>query len=420
MKIAFVPHPFSYTVPPNFGDSVAILTYETARRLAESHEVVLYNRSRGRFWKSQPWIDGIRYRYIPVIPDKLIHRLMETWGRYFKPFKPKLSPSASSWYYRMFAWQVGLDLQKQQCDLVHIHTYSQLVPVIRALNPQIKIALHMHCEWLTQFDYATIAHRLSQVDLIIGCSSHITNKIKQRFPQFADRCRAVYNGVNTAEFTPATHRANPTTPKLLFVGRVSPEKGVHVLLDAFRAVAHQMPEVRLELIGPIGALAFDAIVGISDDPVVVKLASFYQSDADYLTQLQARIPVERLDQVQFVGPLPHADLVDRYRQADILINPSLSEAFGMSLVEAMATEVPTIGARVGGMTDIIADGETGLLVEPDQAAALAEAILQLLANPSLRRSMGIAGRQRVLDRFAWNRIVESLLTHYQQVCSPLN
>ncbi|MBF2003306.1 MAG: glycosyltransferase family 4 protein [Synechococcales cyanobacterium M58_A2018_015] len=416
MRIAFVPHPFSYHIPPHLGDSVAILTYETARCLARDHEVLIYNRGQRRFWKRPSSYNGIRYRYVWLTPDQWVQQL---FGPLLQRFQPKQNPSVASWYYSLYALQVALDLQRQQCDIVHIHTYSQMVPIIRALNPAIKIVLHMHCEWLTQSDDAMMAERLRQTDLIIGCSRHITGKIQQRFPELAARCRTVYNGVDSDQFAPPPASSPATAvdhpPTLLFVGRVSPEKGVHVLLDAFREVVRQFPEARLELAGGIGALGFNAIVGVSDDPYVLKLAEFYQGDGDYYRQLKARIPTNLAAQVIFHGYVPHDQLIDLYRRADVLINPSLSEAFGMSLVESMATATPVIGARIGGMLDVIADGETGFLVEPANPDALAAAIITLLSQPSLRQQMGQRGRQRVLEQFSWPQIADSLLVHYRDL-----
>lgn len=415
MKVAFVPHAFSYTIPPYLGDSVAILTYETARRLAHDCEVVIYNKGSTRFWKQQPYYDNIRYRYVRVEPDRWLQKLLQPFQ---KLFKTHVNSSVASWYYALYAWQIALDLRRIKCDIVHVHTYSQIVPIIRAVNPRIKIVLHMHCEWLTQSDPVIIADRLRQTDLIIGCSSHITHKIQQRFPEFAQRCQTVYNGVDVEEFSPPAQQHPASEPQtLLFVGRVSPEKGVHDLLDAFTEVVQHYPQARLELIGPVGALDFNAIVGVSDDPYVLKLTQFYQAGSDYSSQLQAKIPAAIRDQVIFHNYIPHDQVVDYYRRADVLINPSLSEAFGMSLVEGMATETPVIGARIGGMTDVIADPETGFLVEPANPQALAQAILKLLSDPGLRQTMGKQGRQRVLEKFSWERVAESLMVHYRSLCS---
>ena len=85
----------------------------------------------------------------------------------------------------------------------------------------------------------------------------------------------------------------------------------------------------------------------------------------------------------------------------------------MSLVEAMASETAVIATRVGGMPEIVIEGETGLLIEQDNPKALADAIIQLLGNEALRASMGIKGRERARELYDWRAISDSLLTLYQ-------
>jgi glycosyltransferase involved in cell wall biosynthesis len=306
------------------------------------------------------------------------------------------------------------------------------VPVIRAFNPDIQIVLHMHCEWLTQLHAPTIEKRLEQVDLILGCSPYITKTIQQKFPQFSDRSQTVVNGVdvdafaNTAISAPTdgldlqadksdrTMSQSQKQQRLLFVGRVSPEKGVHVLLDAFRDVVARFPQAQLTIVGPNrNSCRKEKLIQLSDDPRVQALERFYPGP--YMKHLRSHLPEGLEQQIRFTGAVPHQQLPDYYRQADILINPSLSEASGVSLLEAMAMGLPVIGARIGGMPDNIEAGKTGLLVEPDNASALAQAIAQLLADNELRASMGRAGRQRAIAHFAWERVTEGLLGHYTHI-----
>jgi glycosyltransferase involved in cell wall biosynthesis len=359
--------------------------------------------------------EGIEYRYIPVEVDRWLRplRIMDRWQ-----LLPAQRPIfASLLYYPTYILQIAKDLQKQQCDIVHIHQFSQFVPIIRAFNPDIKIVMHMQCEWLTQLDPAMIARRLQQADLVIGCSDYIVDKIRKRFPQFADRCHIVYNGVDTNYFISKSGYQKPrAAEEILFVGRISPEKGIHVLLDAFQEVAQQFPQATLKIIGPESIASKEFIVNLCNESTVAELASFYKGS--YLAQLKSRIRPELADRIIFTGGIPPSQLREYYWNADILVNPSLSEAFGNSIVEGMATETPVIGARVGGMTNIIEMDKTGLLVDPGNVSSLAEALRKLLSNPELRTSMGKAGRQRVLDHFSWNRVANSLLDRYRQLCEP--
>ena len=131
----------------------------------------------------------------------------------------------------------------------------------------------MHCEWLSQLHARTIERRLRHADLIVGCSDYITDKVRERFPQHAARCVTIYNGV--ADARPATPAARGgKTVELLNVGRVSPEKGLHVLLEALEQVVAVHPEVRLTILGEESPVPSEFAVEISDDPVVRRPRAF--------------------------------------------------------------------------------------------------------------------------------------------------
>lgn len=408
IKVAFVPQPLDMIFPP-MQSSIGIWTYEMARRVAQSCEVIVYS---GCIEKKADFDQGVYYRRISPILDRWARRLVDRFSGFHDAQRPWF---ASSLYYLGYALQVANDLKKRQCDIVHVHNFSQFVPIIRAFNPGIKIVLHMHCEWLTQLDPAMIGQRLSQVDLVVGCSEYIIQKIRFAFPQVAARCHVVHNGVDVDQFCSKNgHTAMKTNgaARLLFVGRVSPEKGLHVLLDAFHEVVSRHPETQLEIVGPEARVPVEFIIALSDDPMVSGLASFYEKS--YLAQLQAQLPASLANDVVFTGPIPYSNLTDRYRDAEVFVFPSLcNEAFGMPIVEAMACQVPVVASRGGGISEIVEDGKTGLLVERGDTAALAKAILCLLTNDDLKRAMGQAARQRVLRLFSWERLADDLLCMYQ-------
>jgi glycosyltransferase involved in cell wall biosynthesis len=408
MKVAFVPQPLDMIFPP-MQSSIGIWTFEVARRLAPSCEVTVYS---GRLRRKAKFDQGVLYRHLSVNRDQWLKKLLVRFSGIYSVKRPLF---ASGLYYFGYARRVASDLRKRRCDIVHLHNLSQFIPVIRALNPRIKIVLHMHCEWLTQLDPAMIQRRLRAVDLIIGCSEYITKKIRTAFPQIADRCHVVHNGVDINHFCGHNGRATPKaagTERLLFVGRVSPEKGVHVLIDAFCEVVHRHPKLQLEIVGPEAQPPVEFIIALSDDSKVSALAPFYERR--YLAQLRARLPVSLSNYVSFTGPVPYAQLIDHYRAAGMFVFPSVChEAFGMPILEAMACQVPVVATRSGGIPEIVEDGKTGLLVERGDAAALAVAILHLLANEDLRQTMGKAARQRVLERFGWERVAGELFCRYE-------
>jgi glycosyltransferase involved in cell wall biosynthesis len=199
----------------------------------------------------------------------------------------------------------------------------------------------------------------------------------------------------------------------LFVGRVSPEKGLHVLIEAFEGVISRWPYAQLTIVGPEEVAPLEFIVNLSREPGVLDLARYY--GGSYLSQLREMLSPLAAERVSFLKDLPHSTLPEIYRSADVLINPSFVETFGMTLVEAMACKVPVVATRVGGMTEVVENGKQGTLVEPGRPAALAEAILHLFGNERLRHDMGTAGRQRAVRLFSWDEVSQQMFEVYRNV-----
>lgn len=408
MNVAFVNQPWSPVLPPVQSGSISLWTWEVARRLAARHRVVVYEGSRTYSRPRAVRCQGVEYRTRWVGPDELWLRVRRRVG-----FEGSaIRPTASHWsYYAAYAVQVALDIRREGYDVVHIHQCSHFATIVRALNPNARIFLHMNGEWLTQFDRRLVEPRLGAVDRILGSSNHITNLVRHRYPRTAPRCRTVYNGVDVGKFAPREARSDSPAKQdvktVVFVGRISPEKGVHDLLDAFRMVAARRSDVELRIVGPECSLPVDFLVGLSDDPLVARLAEFYRGDeyAEYLRR--TRVEGAVLNRVTFVGKVANNALPDVYRSADILVNPSLSESFGMTVAEAMACGRAVIVTNVGGMRETVQHGVNGLHVPAADPAALADAILHLLGDDALRESMGRAGRARAVELFSWDKVAEA-------------
>jgi glycosyltransferase involved in cell wall biosynthesis len=273
----------------------------------------------------------------------------------------------------------------------------------------------MHCERLTQVDNNMIEHRLRKADLILGCSRYITNKIRQSFPSLAVRCQTLYNGTDLVKFIndPKKNEKRLELKQLLFVSKVTPEKGLHVLLEAFKEVVEKDPRVRLEIIGSLNVWPMGFHIWLSKDIRVQKLASFHRKGSlgylDHLTNQLNSLNIS--NNITFHGLIAH-EIVKFYQAADVFVQPSVfDEPFGMGIIEAMACQVPVVATKVGGIPEIVEDGKTGLLVEPGDSRALANAVLELLSNEDLRRKMGKTGRKRV-ESFSWDNIVTNLLHLY--------
>lgn len=471
--IAIVNQPWGMITPPvTTGGSIPILLYELARRIARDQQVSYYTRGAWKFENIHH--EGIDYRYLPVALDKLILKIADKIPDKSTMSRPRF---AAPWWYAGYGLALAASLRKHKADIIHLNNLSQLATPVRKLNPKAQIAIHMHCEWLTQIHPTIIGPRIDKLDMIIGVSDFITERIRHRFTHFRRRCHTLHNGVDIERFSPGNRWATansikgdttlnlPSTDpdahnvpgfrssgpeigpvplfsagtgtssavsaatvdappafaeeptlnrprRVVFVGRLSPEKGVHILIDAFKLIAHKWPDVKLVIIGPDEINPPELVVHISDDPHLQDLHPLFDSAA-YRNVLSECIKgIE--DRVEFVGNLPHGPaLVDYYRSGDVCVFPSIwDEPFGMPVVEAMACGSPVITTTGGAYPELVNEGVTGLMVPKNQAEPLAGAIDTLLSDAHLRRQMGIAGRKKAVEQYSWDVLSKRLMSLY--------
>lgn len=167
--------------------------------------------------------------------------------------------------------------------------------------------------------------------------------------------------------------------RFLYVGRLERRKGVLELAEAFAAEARHDPRAVLWLVGADNS---------SGD------GHLESTGTTYADSMRAYWPADVSDRVHFLGDLDDAAKNHLVSACDVLVAPSLYESFGLVFVEAMRAGKPVIGTRAGGIPEVVAEGETGLLVPPGDAGALAEAMLRLATDPGLRRSLGTRGLSR--------------------------
>lgn len=418
-RLAFVAQPIGgLSVSPLRSDSLGLWTYHVASRFARDGEVLLYAPWRPGDGPREETRDGLRIVRIPVRWDhrwmRLHDRLRSLAGRIGIPLDRRRPAFASPLAHLEYAIRVALDLRHRGCDVVHFHNFTQLAPVLRAFNPRIRIVLNMQCEWLKTLHRPAIARRLRAVDLVVGCTEFIAEGPRARFPDIADRCRVLPNGFDPDLFPkvpPAPDEPAPgrvPAPRLLYVGRLSPEKGIHVLLDAFGEVLREHPDARLELIGGHSSAPPEYLIDLADDPEVRALRRFYDGDTPYVEGLRRALPEAVRARVTFTEELPQGELLERYQSADLFVFPSAcNEAFGMPPVEAMACGLPVVASRIGGLPEVVIDGETGVLAEPHDAHDLAGRISALLADGARLRRLGRAGPAHSA-RFTWDRVADRL------------
>lgn len=413
MKVAVVAQPFDAVLPPR-QSSVGLVAYSTAMEMGKHADITLYAKRRNGV--APPTGLPFRVTCVSSVTDDILQRAVAHYPRW----AGRLGIPAVADAYPGFARAVARELNRERPDVVHVMNYWPWCRRFKARAPDRRIVLSMHAEWLSQKDAGQVNGALEATDAIVTVSDHLGRLVRASHPGYRGTVATVHNGVNVEEFRPAPagSERGEDLQRILFVGRVSPEKGIHTLIEAFARVASRSGRARLDIVGGRSTLREDFIVGISSDPIVRALKRFYDGSTgagyqQYLDGLVSRLGLA--GKVRFVGQLPHHALPDWYRASALVVNPSLSESFGMAMIEAMACGVPVVGTRVGGMVETVADGETGLLVEPERPELLAEAIVSLLQDDERRRMLGARGRRRAVGQFSWGAQSDRLLSIYRNV-----
>jgi glycosyltransferase involved in cell wall biosynthesis len=435
MKIALVSQPFDVVLPPN-QNSVGYCTYGLARKLADRSEVILCIPRETHGEEALRACDPrLQLRLVESTrKDRLVFKSRKRLGELIRISEPV---STSSLLFPDYGRSVAKILQKERCDVIYIQHSSQFAPILRKLNPESRIVLQTHAEWFSQSDHGRLAKRLESVDLILSVSDYITQKIRSHFPQFARRCEPLYNGIDPQEFTREKEyerlRARPQK-HILFTGAISPQKGPHVLLEAFRMVAKEYPDVRLTLAGSMRNYPIEESFDLQDREQIRRVAHFFPRHSlkrilcklritsgdggSYQSMLRQMIPPDLAERVKFLGNIgDRSQLMNLYYDADFLVFPPIwEEGFSLPPLEAMAAGMPVVGTRAAGMVNTVLDGETGYVVEMHDPEALAERMLRLLRDDDLRERMGRAARRHVMSHFRWEDIAKSLELRLAGIC----
>jgi len=341
--------------------------------------------------------DRLRFRVFTTCTDRALPRESDVEGvpvtRAYIDLSRRSTKVAAAWHTCAFFRR-----HHESFDIVHLHGFSQksvlIVLLALLLGKRIVLTIHTaeHDEasgvkklgWLAYWAYR-------QADLFVAISSRIAhNYLAAGLPK--TKLRLATNGVDVSRFHPASRAERDTARQalgelspdlywILFVGFFSREKGPDLLFDAW---------LRLQSMGapPSGLL----LVGATD-------SEYQEVDRDLAAAIADRASQLGLsDRVRFTGSL--AAVEQAYHAADLFVMPSVREAFGMVLVEAMASGLPVVASAIKGVTDeIIADGHTGVLVPPGDPEALAGAMRRLLADSSGAAEMGRQARESVIGAY---------------------
>ena len=426
-KIAFVSQPRDpVTATESQHGSVTTVLWELATRISQRHDtLVLAPRAPGQAAEESY---GSRLAIRRVAAWRSLHKALDLGTGILGWRSPYFASGA---YFREYGLAVAKALERYRPDIVHLQNHSHFLPLIRRAVPRARLIMQVHDELHSLLPAETVRARLQEVAAVITPSHFVTRRLEQRMPYMAGRIHTIGNGVDSAAFRPARRDCQSAQGSLrvLYVGRVSPEKGVHTLAEAFRLLPCENERFELEIAGPVGLLPLSQVRLLAHDPHVAALGRIYgnglwsaldsqllHARSGYRRCIEARLPGESRVRARFLGPLPRDALMAVYHRADVLVIPSLcEEPFGLPVAEGMACGLPCVGSNAGGIPELIEHEASGLLVERGDAAGLAAALQRLARNPALRERFARLGRERAELLFDWSVPAARLETLYQRV-----
>ncbi len=299
-----------------------------------------------------------------------------------------------TWYANL-----GGHLAKLMWSIPHVMTIHSLEPLRPWKAEQLGggYALSMFCERTA----------IESADAVIAVSRGVRDDVMNCYPAVnPDRIHVIHNGIDPEIYRP---QPSPETlnrfgidlsrPFALFNGRITRQKGLTLLLAAALKLDPQYQ-----------------LVIVASSPDTPEIAA-------EVAALAGRVSAERGDLIWIDHFIAREDLIHLHSHASVFVCPSIYEPFGLVILEAMACETPVVASRVGGIPEIVVEGETGYLVDldPDDldgfTSVLAGRIEKLLGDPTTAARMGRAGRHRVLEHFGWPAIAAQTVKLYETVLS---
>jgi phosphatidylinositol alpha-mannosyltransferase len=285
--------------------------------------------------------------------------------------------------------RVGAALRSFRPDVVHAHEpiapSTGMLATLRSRAPVVA-TFHAQAERSKLFDLAApllevVSRRIAvRVAVSEAAAGFIGRRLGGEF-------RVVPNGVDVERFGGASPAPGlPPGRRLLWVGRLDPQKGFRMAVRAFGRLAAELPDLHLIVAGD----------GRDRDAV-------------------GSLPPEVRGRVVMLGTVPHELLPPYHAAADAFVAPALGqESFGMVLVEAMAAGVPVVASDIAGYREVVRDGEDGLLVPPGDPAALAAGVRRVLDDPALASRLRATGRARA-ERYSWDRVTDEIESIYREL-----
>lgn len=294
-------------------------------------------------------------------------------------------------FYFVEALMVGRWMRRERLAHLHVH-FATPASTVGLICKQIfpigfSFMVHGPDEFYDAPGYR-LADKIEGADFVLAIGSFARSQLmKLSAPSMWDKFEVCPLGVDPDRFTPISFRESPALSEVICVGRLVPAKGQHILIQAIAALRDADVPVRLRLVG--------------DGP-----------DRASLEEQTRRLGLS--DRVIFDGAVNLDRVRALYQGADIFALASFAEGIPIVLMEAMAMEIPCVTTRITGIPELIRDGQDGILVAPSDDEELARAIRRLIEDPDLRRRLGRAGRERVIDKYHLGRNTERLADIFRQ------
>jgi colanic acid/amylovoran biosynthesis glycosyltransferase len=386
--------PFVYLFErfPSFGQTFCYR--EVAELYRQGVAVPIFSIRNPKDEPVQDWDARIVQR-VHYLPEEM--ELLDDVRRASKKGKlaPEIVAALDGWgrrsdFLRLYqAVYVGLRLQEAGISHVHAHFAGMAARTAFWIGKFFPITFSF-----TAHANDIFAPRKFEIglDKLVGAARVVVTEtdyaekfLRERFPECADRIHRVYNGLNLAEFRRATFSSDP--PSIVAIGRVIVKKGFANLIRACALLVERGKSFRCEIVG----------------------------EGPLENQLRAQIEQLRLQEfVQLPGPKPQHELRARLANASVFVLPSVPEPEGgmdnlpTVIMEAMATGLPVVSTRVGGIPEMVIDNQTGFLVQPEDAVALAGAIEKVTNDRSLGQTLGRSGYEHAQKLFSIEKNVREL------------
>ncbi|MCW4017210.1 MAG: glycosyltransferase family 4 protein [Candidatus Bathyarchaeota archaeon] len=235
-----------------------------------------------------------------------------------------------------------------------------------------------------------------KADFVVTISQYSKQKIVELYGVNPEKIRIVPNGVDPERFKPDAEGCRREFKArigadgrqvVLFVGRLIPRKGLSYLIQAAKNIVQGRNQTLFVIVG----------------------------DGPSKSSLEAEVAQANLSgNFLFLGDVSETDLSAAYACAEVFVFPSIQEGQGIALLEAQASATPVVAFNVSGVSEAVLTGETGLLVEPADSDAFADAVLKLLSDASLRQSMGVNGRKYIVSELTWDVCAQKMLGVYRE------